>query len=100
VLIKLILDQTIGALLNNLMFLAYIGYVNAPPAIPGKTGGPWVAVQREVQDKLWPIMIDGYKVWPVFSLLSFLFIPVDKRVVVGCLVGVGWNIYLSLMVES
>ncbi|KAF2648215.1 hypothetical protein K491DRAFT_613207 [Lophiostoma macrostomum CBS 122681] len=97
VFIKFLLDQTIGAVVNNLMFLVFMGYMNATPA--GKQG-PWDAVGREIQQKFWPIMMDGMKVWPLFSLVSFLFIPVDKRVVAGCLVGVGWTIYLSLMVDS
>jgi hypothetical protein len=97
VFIKLLLDQTIGAAVNNLMFLVFMGYMNATPA--GKQG-PWDAVEREVRQKFWPIMADGLKVWPFFSLISFLFIPVDKRIVAGCLVGVGWTIYLSLMVGS
>jgi hypothetical protein len=99
VLIKFILDQTFGAVLNTMMFLVFIGYVNAPVDGVGK-GGAWDAISKEVTEKFWPILLDGYKVWPFYSLVSFLFIPVDKRIVVGCLVGVGWNIYLSLMVDS
>lgn len=95
VLIKFLLDQTIGAVFNTILFLAFMGYANASPT--GKQG-PWDAVEREVRAKFWPILMDGAKLWPFFSLISFLFIPVDKRVVAGCLVGVGWNIYLSLMV--
>lgn len=96
-LIKFFLDQTFGAVLNTLMFLVFIGYVNAPP---GGKQSPWDTVAREVRDKFWPIILDGYKVWPFYSFASFLFIPVEKRVVVGCLIGVGWNIYLSIMAEA
>lgn len=96
VLIKFLLDQTVGSVVNTLMFIVYIGYVNAPPSVTG----PWPAVWRDVQEKLWPMMKDGYKLWPFFSLASFLWIPVDKRVVAGCLVGVGWGIYLSLSVGA
>lgn len=96
VLIKFILDQTVGSVVNTLMFIVYIGYVNAPTS--GTLEGPWPAIWSDVQEKLWPMMKDGYKLWPFFSLASFLWIPVEKRVVAGCLVGVGWGIYLSLMV--
>lgn len=99
VLIKFILDQTFGAVFNTTMFLVFMGYVNAPVDGVGKSGA-WDAVSKEVTDKFWPILLDGYKLWPFYSLISFLFIPVDKRIVMGCLVGVGWNIYLSLMVDS
>ncbi|KAF2464881.1 integral membrane protein-like protein [Lindgomyces ingoldianus] len=97
VFIKFVLDQTFGAVVNTLMFLIYMGYMNASPA--GKQG-PWDSIAKEIQEKFYPMIMDGYKVWPLFSLVSFLWIPVDKRVVVGCLVGVGWGIYLSLLVES
>ncbi|KAF2017220.1 hypothetical protein BU24DRAFT_343972 [Aaosphaeria arxii CBS 175.79] len=95
ILIKFLLDQTFGAIvLNNLLFLVFMGYVNAP--VGGKQN-PWDIIARDVQEKLWPITLDGYKLWPAFSLISFLWIPVEKRVVAGCLVGVGWSIYLSLV---
>lgn len=38
------------------------------------------------------------KLWPLVSLLSFTVVPVDKRVIVGSIVGVFWGIYLSLLV--
>lgn len=94
VLIKFLLDQTIGAVANTLMFLAYMGYINAQ----GKTGvSAWDSVTRDCANKLLPMMMDGYKFWPAISLISFLWIPVQKRVVFGCSVGVIWGIYLSLM---
>ena len=98
VLIKFVLDQTFGAVLNNLMFLVFMGYINAPPT--DKPGDAWNAIISEVNDKFYSIMLDGYKFWPAVSLVSFLWVPVDKRVVFGCSVGVLWGIYLSLMVES
>ena len=42
-------------------------------------------------------MLAGYKLWPLVSLLQFTVIPVQQRVVVGSLVGVGWGIFLSLL---
>ncbi|CAA9960221.1 Mpv17 PMP22 domain containing protein [Pyrenophora teres f. maculata] len=97
VLIKFILDQTIGAVMNTLMFLAYMGYVNAQ----GKPGvDAMEVVKADCMNKLWPMMKDGYKFWPAISLISFLWIPVDKRIVFGCSVGVVWGIYLSLAVGA
>jgi hypothetical protein len=97
VLIKFLLDQTIGAVVNTLMFLAYMGYVNAQSK-PGVNA--WGMVQADCGNKLWPMMKDGYKFWPAISLISFLWVPVDKRVVFGCSVGVVWGIYLSLAVRA
>lgn len=96
VFIKFVLDQTIGAVVNTLMFLAYIAFTNAQ----GKPGvKAWDAVVADCSAKLWPMMKDGYKFWPLISLVSFLWVPVDKRVVFGCSVGVVWGIYLSLAVS-
>lgn len=97
VLIKFMLDQTIGALVNTIMFLAFIAYTNA-----SKQGqeDPWTAVAKECSVKTWPMMKDGYKFWPAISLISFVWVPVDKRVVFGCSVGVIWGIYLSLAVDA
>lgn len=41
-------------------------------------------------------MIDGYKLWPAVSLLNYTVVPVEKRVVVGSLVGLGWGIFLAM----
>lgn len=95
--IKFLLDQTIGALVNTLMFLAYMAYFNASQQDGQDT---WSAVAKDCSDKTWPMMKDGYKFWPAVSLISFVWIPVDKRVVFGCSVGVIWGIYLSLIVDA
>ena len=42
-------------------------------------------------------MLAGLKLWPLVSLLNFTIVPVEKRILVGSLVGVGWGIYLSLV---
>ena len=41
-------------------------------------------------------MIAGYKLWPLVSLLNFTVVPVERRVVVGSLVGLGWGVFLAL----
>jgi hypothetical protein len=97
VLIKFLLDQTFGAAVNTLMFLVFMSYTNASPTAKE---GQWNAVARDVQNKFYPMMKDGYKFWPGVSLISFLWIPVDKRIVFGCSVGVIWGIYLSMMVDA
>lgn len=88
------LDMTIGAALNNIMFLVFMAYMSAP----GGNADTMDFVQRHVYQKFWPLLISGLKLWPLVSLVNFLFVPVNKRVLVGALVGVGWNIYLSLLV--
>jgi len=41
-------------------------------------------------------MISGWKLWPLVSLLNFTLVPVEKRVLVGNIVGLLWGVYLSL----
>jgi hypothetical protein len=98
VLTKFLLDQTLGAMVNTLMFLVFMAYVNEPGAVAGRVE-PLQAVVKEINQKFWPMILDGYKFWPIVSLISFVWVPVDKRVVFGCSVGVLWGIYLSLAVS-
>ncbi|KAI4215500.1 MAG: hypothetical protein LQ351_001969 [Letrouitia transgressa] len=86
-LVKVGLDQTIGALVNT---SAYVGAVQLLRGVP--PGLCWQAVKEQT----WPLMIAGYKVWPLVSLLNFTVVPVEKRVVVGSLVGLGWGVFLAL----
>lgn len=53
----------------------------------------WILI---VQD-FYPIMIAGFKLWPLVSILNFTVVPADKRLLVGSLFGVIWAVYLSLM---
>jgi len=75
----------------------FMGYVNAPQQGTLSTQSSWDVARKECEQKLWPMIKDGYKFWPAISLISFVWVPVDKRVVFGCSVGVAWGIYLSLM---
>jgi len=40
--------------------------------------------------------VAGAKVWPAASLISFAFVPVERRVIFGALIGVAWGVFLSL----
>lgn len=44
-----------------------------------------------------PIIIDGYKIWPVASVVNFVWIPVERRIVFLNFVGLLWGIYLSIV---
>lgn len=43
-----------------------------------------------------PIIVAGYKIWPLASIVSFSFVPVEKRVVFLSFIGFLWGIYMSL----
>jgi protein Mpv17 len=48
----------------------------------------------------WPLAISGLKLWPLVSLLNLTIVPVNRRVVVGSLVGLFWGIYVSLIISE
>ena len=48
----------------------------------------------------WPLVISGLKLWPLVSLLNLTIVPVNRRVVVGSLVGLFWGIYVSLIISE
>ncbi|CAF9923261.1 MAG: hypothetical protein ALECFALPRED_002343 [Alectoria fallacina] len=86
-LIKLGLDQTIAAAVN---VAAYIGGSRA------LRGVPLEECLMAVREQMWPVMKAGYKLWPAVNLVQHLFIPVERKMVVGSLVGMGWGVYLAL----
>ncbi|KAF2404337.1 hypothetical protein EJ06DRAFT_470206 [Trichodelitschia bisporula] len=85
--IKWVLDQTVGAAVNIGMFIAGVG------ALKGQGKDQIVA---SLQNDMWPIFMAGTKLWPAVSVISFSVVPVDKRVIFGSVAGVVWGIYLSL----
>lgn len=44
-----------------------------------------------------PIIVAGYKIWPIASIVSFTWIPVHRRIVFLSFVGLIWGIYMSLV---
>ncbi|KAF1991577.1 hypothetical protein K402DRAFT_388976 [Aulographum hederae CBS 113979] len=85
---KFMLDQTVGALANTVMFIAGIGMLK------GHNGSQ---IFGAIQNDFVPIWLAGCKLWPAVSVLSFTVIPADQRILFGNIVGVAWGIYLSLM---
>jgi protein Mpv17 len=107
---KFALDQTLGATVNTLLFIAVMS------AFKGKDGK---AIIRDCQrvcfsmsriqkgkpadssvQGFWPLAISGLKLWPLVSLLNLTIVPVNRRVVVGSLVGLFWGIYVSLIISE
>ncbi|EXJ72127.1 uncharacterized protein A1O5_04631 [Cladophialophora psammophila CBS 110553] len=84
---KFLFDQTLGAFVNTVAFVA------AMAAFKGKSAK---AVQREVERDVIPLMISSWKLWPIVALMNFTLVPVNKRVIVASVVGLFWGIYLSL----
>ncbi|KUJ23297.1 Mpv17/PMP22 family protein [Mollisia scopiformis] len=88
-LIKFLLDQTIGATLNTLLFsLAFAGF----------RGEGYADAIATAQEEFWPMVRAGWTLWPFVSLLNFAVVKsVEGRALVGSLSGLLWGIYLSLL---
>ncbi|KAL9053085.1 MAG: hypothetical protein Q9162_005007 [Coniocarpon cinnabarinum] len=88
--IKFLLDQTLGALVNTILFVG---------GIAGLKGEGREAVFAHVRSDTMPLMVAGYKFWPLISIGMFTVVPAEQRVVVGSAVGVVWGIFLALFVK-
>ncbi|PKX96122.1 uncharacterized protein P174DRAFT_440714 [Aspergillus novofumigatus IBT 16806] len=74
-LMKFFLDQTVGSVMNILLFIVLINLI---------------------YEDFGPIMIARLKYRPVVSALLYTVVPLERRVVFGSACGVVWGIYLSL----
>ncbi|KAI5809914.1 hypothetical protein DFH27DRAFT_166506 [Peziza echinospora] len=103
---KFIVDQLLSGPINNFLFLAFLKYAAAFTAAreygrkSTTVGGGSVdgyQVLREAARDFPALHIASLKLWPMVALLSFTLIPMEKRVLFGSLVALGWNIYLGLV---
>ncbi|USP77647.1 hypothetical protein yc1106_04921 [Curvularia clavata] len=79
---------TMGALLNQSMFLILIGIMKHKSA---------AMIVQDFRNELFGLIFDSYKVWPIANFFSTTFIPVERRIVFLSFCGLLWNIYLSLV---
>ncbi|KAL7893381.1 hypothetical protein HDV63DRAFT_408659 [Trichoderma sp. SZMC 28014] len=79
---------TAGAIMNTVAFLAVMGILKGQPAIQ---------IASNIKTETIPIIIAGYKIWPIASIISFSFIPVHRRIVFLSFIGLLWGIYMSLV---
>ncbi|KAL5093889.1 hypothetical protein Trisim1_009365 [Trichoderma cf. simile WF8] len=79
---------TAGAIMNTVAFLVIMGVLK---------GQPMVQISSNIKAETIPIIIAGYKIWPIASIVSFSFVPVHRRIVFLSFIGLLWGIYLSLV---
>lgn len=79
---------TLGALLNTLAFFILMGLLKNQPLSQ-------IAVT--VKEQTMPIILAGYRIWPLASIISFTVVPVEKRVVFMNFVGLLWGVYMSII---
>lgn len=83
----LLLDQAVMAPIGTGVYLASLG------AFQGDS--PAELLVRLRRDT-WPMLKQGYMVWPGVNLVNFAFVPSQFRVLFGNGVGLGWNTWVSL----
>lgn len=48
--------------------------------------------------EFWTIVFAGVKLWPAVSLVNFTLVKtVEGRNLVGCIAGLGWGVYMSMI---
>ncbi|KAJ4326313.1 hypothetical protein N0V84_003179 [Fusarium piperis] len=77
-----------GAIMNTVAFLIIMGVLKGQA-----TSQIWSNIKTETI----PIIVAGYKIWPIASIISFSFIPVHRRIVFLSFIGLLWGIYMSLV---
>lgn len=114
--IKFILDQTIGAAVNTLMFSFFVHSIKQAMAhralaadssdivflASGKaidySQVDWRLVLEQAKAEFYPIMKAGLSLWPMVSLFNFVVVKtVEVRNLVGSLAGVVWGVHMSLV---
>ncbi|KAF2101958.1 hypothetical protein NA57DRAFT_53899 [Rhizodiscina lignyota] len=79
---------TLGAIGNTVAFLLIIGVLK---------GYDMAAIRKNIREETIPIIVAGYRIWPIASIISFTFIPWERRIVFFSVVGLFWGIYMSLI---
>ncbi|KAJ4264513.1 hypothetical protein NW762_005714 [Fusarium torreyae] len=87
VLAKLVLDQTIGLAISGSVFLICTNIARVPH--------PFLVLDV-IRNRLWPLILAGWHIWPLVAICNFLWVPVRSRVLVAVCVGFGWSIFLSI----
>jgi hypothetical protein len=79
---------TVGAVVNTVAFLLIMGVLK---------GMDSATIQQKVRNETIPIIVAGYRVWPIASIVGFTFVPWERRIVFFSCVGLFWGIYMSFI---
>jgi hypothetical protein len=60
-------------------------------------GQSWDHIRSNMRNETLTIIVNGYKVWPLASIVSFSLIPVERRILFFSFVGLCWNVYMTLV---
>ncbi|KIW68438.1 hypothetical protein PV04_04384 [Phialophora macrospora] len=84
---KFLLDQTLGAGFNTLWFIVMVNLLR---------GESFNHIATTLHNDFVPMLMAGYKFWPIITLLNLVVVPFDQRMLVGGLAGLAWGMYVSL----
>lgn len=117
---KTLLDQTVGAAVNTLLFSVFMHGIRQGMGHHYYGGGggaataagwgvlvgrdavrydavQWPIVWARAQGEFWGLIKAGWRFWPLVSLVNYVFLTsVEARSLVGALAGLVWGIYVSL----
>ncbi|KAJ6442206.1 mpv17 / PMP22 family domain-containing protein [Purpureocillium lavendulum] len=85
---KFLLDQTLGAAVNTVLFICLMDYMKTSSFANARTN---------LEKDFWPMLFAGYKVWPFVCLLNLTIVPFEYRILVGSTAGLAWGVYINLM---
>lgn len=85
---KAFIDCTIGAVLNTVAFFIMMGLFKRQPVDQ---------IFYNVRHDTIAVIVDGSKIWPLASLISFSCVPVERRIVFLSFVNLIWGVYMSLL---
>lgn len=118
--VKLVLDQTLGATVNTLLFSTFNRSLQAAMADAPREPSIFKAVAywngagaidfarvdvNEVwqlaREEFWPILTAGWRLWPAVAVVNYTLVKtIQGRNLVGGLAGVGWGTYMSMVVAE
>jgi len=84
-------DQLLWTPVADVAFFSYHALVN---------GRGCAGVCEELSEKLWPTLVQNWKVWPLVHCVTYCVVPLHLRVVWVGAVGVCWSTFLSYMAND
>lgn len=79
---------TMGAIMNTVAFFILMGILKQQTV---------AQIRQNIWTETIPLIVAGYKIWPLASIISFSCVPVERRIIFLNFVGLVWGIYLSLI---
>ncbi|OQE36955.1 hypothetical protein PENCOP_c011G07683 [Penicillium coprophilum] len=67
---KIVIDQAIGGAWNTVLFIVTMGMLR---------GLDYDTITGQIQADFWSIMVAGWKLWPLVSILNFTVVPASQR---------------------